>query len=333
MSSRLHPDIERAYGVLDTGTPVDFDLASALGRLPNSEVLDLVSLANKVRNRYAPGEGAVHACSIINAKSGHCGENCSFCAQSNHNSATIDAYGLVDDEKVLDSARTAYDQGVRHFGIVTSGYGYMKTTPEFTRLLGMIDLLHRELPEMQVCADLGMIGDEQAAALAARGIVHYNMNLQVNPDRYGELIADTHSVDERIETIRRLRAHGISVCSGGIIGTGESMQDRVSLIFKLKELDVSVIPLNVLVPIKGTRLENREPVPVPEIAKTFAICRLVHPDRIIKFAAGRETLMKDFQGLLMLAGANGFLTGGYLTTRGRDTASDRALAEEVRRFA
>ena len=333
MSSRLHPDIEQAYSVLDTGVPISFELASALGRLPDSEVLDLVSLANKVKNRYATDNGAVHACSIINAKSGRCSENCSFCAQSNHNHATIDVYGLVDDAKLLDSAREAYSNGVRHFGIVTSGYGYMKTTPEFTRLLAMIDLLHRELPEMQVCADLGMIGDEQADALVERGIMHYNMNLQVNPERYGELIADTHTVDERIETIKRLRSKGISVCSGGIIGTGESMADRISLIFRLRELDVDVIPLNVLVPIKGTRLEGNAPVPVPEIARTFAICRLVNPDKIIKFAAGRETLMKDFQGLLMLAGANGFLTGGYLTTRGRDTESDNLLAEQVAMFA
>ena len=333
MNSRLHPDIDHAYNVLETGSSISFELALALAHVPNSDVLDLVSLANKVKNRYGADNGAVHACSIINAKSGHCSENCSFCAQSNHNNATIDVYGLVDDAKLLDSAREAYSHGVRHFGIVTSGYGYMKTTPEFTRLLGMIDLLHRELPEMQVCADLGMIGDEQADALAERGIVHYNMNLQVNPERYGELIADTHTVDERIETIRRLRARGISVCSGGIIGTGESMQDRISLIFKLRELDVDVIPLNVLVPIKGTRLEGNAGVPVPEIAKTFAICRLANPDRIIKFAAGRETLMRDFQGLLMLAGANGFLTGGYLTTRGRDTESDHLLAEQVSMFA
>ncbi|NTU67788.1 MAG: biotin synthase BioB [Chlorobiaceae bacterium] len=333
MTSRLHPDIEKAYSVLDTGIPIDYELASALGRLPNGEVLDLVSLANKVKTRYAADEGAVHACSIINAKSGHCGENCSFCAQSNHNSATIDSYGLVDEAKVLESAREAYLQGVRHYGIVTSGYGYMKSTPEFQRILGMIDMLHRELPEMHVCADLGMIGEEQASALVERGIIHYNMNLQVAPERYGELIASTHTVDERIETIRLLRSKGISVCSGGIIGTGESMQDRISLIFTLRDLDVDVIPLNVLVPIKGTRLEGNAPVPVPEIAKTFAICRLANPDRTIKFAAGRETLMRDFQGLLMLAGANGFLTGGYLTTRGRDTASDRQLAEQVAMFA
>ena len=333
MTSRLHPDIEKAYGVLDTGIPIDFELASALGRLPDADVLDLLSLANKVKNRHAMNGGGVHACSIMNAKSGVCGENCRFCAQSKHNEASIEVYGLVDEQAVLEQARRNFGQGIGHFGIVTSGYGYPKPSKEFDRILGMIDLLHRELPGLQVCASLGVLGAETAAALASHGIAHYNINIQVDPVRYGELIADTHTVEERMETIRLLRLNGISVCCGGIIGTGESMQERIALMFALRELDVTVIPLNVLVPIDGTPLEGAPPVPVPEIVKSFAICRLVHPDRIIKFAAGRETVMKDFQGLLMLAGADGFLTGGYLTTRGRDTSADRQLAEQVAMFA
>jgi len=332
-SSRLHPDIEQAYLVLDTGQPVSFELASALGRLPDSEVLDLVSLANKVKNRHAVNRGAVHACAIMNAKSGVCGENCRFCAQSGHNSATVEVYGLADEVKVLEQARRTWDQGIGHFGIVTSGYGYLKVTPEFERILGMIDLLHRELPGLKVCASLGVLGEDPAAALARHGIAHYNINIQVDPRRYGDLIADTHTVDERIETVRLLRSKGIGVCCGGIIGTGETMQERISMLFALRELDVSVIPLNVLVPIEGTPLEGALSVPVPEIAKTFAICRLMHPGKIIKFAAGRETVMKDFQGLLMLSGADGFLTGGYLTTRGRDTAADRQLAEQISMFS
>ncbi len=220
-----------------------------------------------------------------------------------------------------------------HFGIVTSGYGYPKPSKEFERILAMVDLLHRELPELQVCASLGVLGDETAAALARHGIAHYNINIQVDPGRYGELIADTHTVGERMETVRKLRSNGIAVCCGGIIGTGESMQERIAMFFALRELDVQVIPLNVLVPIDGTPLEGAVPVPVPEIARSFAICRLVHPGKVIKFAAGRETVMKDFQGLLLLAGADGFLTGGYLTTRGRDMADDRRLAEQVAMFS
>jgi biotin synthase len=333
MKSRLHPDIEQAYRVLDTGEPLSLELASALGRLPDAEVLDLVSLANKVKARHAANHGAIHACSIMNAKSGVCGENCRFCAQSKHNSAEVEVYGLVDEAKVLEQARNAWEQGIGHFGIVTSGYGYLKVTPEFERILGMIDLLHRDLPGLNVCASLGVLGDLPATELARHGVAHYNLNIQVDPRRYGELIADTHSVDERIETIRRLRSNGIGVCCGGIMGVGESMQERIGMIFALRELDVTVIPLNVLVPIDGTPLEGAAPLPVPEIAKTFAICRLAHPSKIIKFAAGRETIMKDFQGLLMLAGADGFLTGGYLTTRGRDIAADRQLAEQLSMFS
>ncbi|AOS84837.1 biotin synthase BioB [Chlorobaculum limnaeum] len=333
MTSRLHPDIEQAYRVLDTGEPASLELATALAKLPDSEVLDLVSLANKVKNRHAANHGAVHACSIMNAKSGVCGENCRFCAQSKHNSANVEVYGLVDDAPVLEQARNAWEQGVTHFGIVTSGYGYLKVTPEFERILGMIDLLHRELPGLYVCASLGVLGDEPTAELARHGVAHYNLNIQVDPRRYGKLIATTHGVDERIETIRRLRSNGIGVCCGGILGVGESMQERVAMIFALRELDVTVIPLNVLVPIDGTPLEGAAPVSVPEIAKTFAICRLAHPSKIIKFAAGRETVMKDFQGLLMLAGADGFLTGGYLTTRGRDIAADRQLARQLSMFS
>jgi biotin synthase len=333
MISRLHLDIEMAYRVLDTGEPVSLELATALGSLPDSEVLDLVSLANKVKNRHAANHGAVHACSIMNAKSGVCGENCRFCAQSKHNNANVEVYGLVDEAPVLEQARNAWEQGVTHFGIVTSGYGYLKITSEFERILGMIDLLHHELPGLYVCASLGVLGDEPAAELARHGVAHYNINIQVDPRRYGELIANTHGVDERIETIRRLRANGIGVCCGGILGVGETMQERIAMIFALRELDVTVIPLNVLVPIDGTPLEGAAPVSLPEIAKTFAICRLAHPSKIIKFAAGRETIMKDFQGLLMLAGADGFLTGGYLTTRGRDIDADQQLAEQLSKFS
>lgn len=332
MTAVIHPAVADAYRVFDTGEPLERQTASRLAALPGDAVLDLASLAHKVRLRYAPDARSVHACSIMNAKSGECGENCRFCAQSRHNSATIEVYSLADEEAVLRQAAETFAQGIEHFGIVTSGYGYLKMTPEFLRILGMIDLLHRELPGLNVCASIGVLGEETAAALAAHGIAHYNINIQVAPSRYGALISDTHTVDERIETVRLLRRHGIPVCCGGILGVGESMAERLEMIYALAELDVSVIPLNVLVPIEGTPLEGSRTADLADIVKTFAICRLVHPGKIIKFAAGRESVMKDFQGLLMLSGANGLLTGGYLTTRGRDTASDRAFIEQLAQF-
>jgi biotin synthase len=332
--NQLHPSIAAAYRVLETGEPIRREDARQLSRLPGDQVLDLASLANKVKNRYASGtfSASLHACSIMNAKSGVCSENCRFCAQSRHNSANIEVYDLVSEESLLIEARHAMAEGVSHFGIVTSGYGYKKMNSEFRRVLSMIRRLHDELPELNVCASLGILGEETAAALAAQGIAHYNINIQVSPERYRELIADTHGVEDRIETIRLLRKNNISVCCGGIMGVGETIEERIDMIFALQELDVTVIPLNVLVPIEGTPVAGNKPLCLSDIVKTFAICRLAHPSKIIKFAAGRETIMKDFQGLLMLSGANGFLTGGYLTTRGREVAEDRRFAEQISCF-
>lgn len=325
----LHAAIETAYSTLETGAPISRQLALQLADLPGEHVLDLASLANKVRIRFS---GAVHACSILNAKSGMCGENCRFCAQSRHHTADVEQYGLLSPSTILESARKVHAEGIRSFGIVTSGRGYPVVSREFEAICEAIDLIHKALPDMNVCASLGMLGDEPARRLAACRIAHYNINIQTAPHRYGELIADSHPVGERMETIRRLRANGISVCCGGIIGLGESVEDRVDLAFALLDLDVTVIPLNVLIPIDGTPVAGRPILPAIDVVRTFAVFRLVHPAKIIKFAAGRETAMKDFQSLVMLAGANGMITGGYLTTRGRSIADDTSFISQITAF-
>jgi biotin synthase len=326
----LHSAIRQAYRVLENGTPIDRLLAEKLAGVSGEDTLDLVSLANKVKNRYSH---EMYPCSIINAKSGVCTENCRFCAQSAHYKANIDVYDLLAPEKILEEAKIAYETGVRHFGIVTSGFGYPNITKEFKQILLTIDAILKHIPDMNVCLSLGILGEKPVEALAQRTIGHYNINLQVNPARFADLIADTHKIEEKIHTIELLQQHGITVCCGGILGVGESMEDRIELAFALKDLDVSVIPLNVLVAIPGTPLEKQPAVSVTEIAKTFAIFRLVNPAKVIKFAAGRETIMKDFQGLLMLAGVNGFITGGYLTTRGRKVAEDDEFITRLAAFS
>ncbi len=330
----IHESIQKAYSVLETGEPLPFDVAVELGGLAGEDVPDLLSLANKVKNRHAklPGE-ELHSCSIINAKSGICAENCRFCAQSLHNSAEVEQYSLLDPEPVLQAAGDIYREGIRHFGIVTSGYGYRKVNPEFLNIIAVIDRLQEEYPGLNVCASLGVLGEEPVRMLAEHNVAHYNINIQVAPVRYGDLIADSHPLDDRIDTIRLLRKYGIPVCCGGILGVGETMRDRIDFIYALQELDLAVIPLNVLVPIDGTPLEGSATPAITDIVKTFALCRLAHPEKIIKFAAGRETVMKDFQGLLLLAGANGLLTGGYLTTRGREIVDDRQLMQQISGFA
>lgn len=325
----LHPAVEEAYAVVHQGTPITRQLAEDLATLSGAAVMDLVSLANKVRQRFAD---SLHLCSIVNAKSGLCGENCRFCAQSVHYATGVPRYPLLDREEILARARAAYEQGVRHFGIVTSGGGYARVNAEFEAVCAAIMHIHQELPDLQVCASLGVLGAEAARRLAQCEIAYYNINLQVAPGRYAELVADSHGCEDRIETIRRLRGQGIRVCSGALLGLGETMADRLELAFTLQDLDVDMIPLNVLIPIPGTPVEHLVPLPAIEVAQVIALYRLIHPRSTIKVAAGRETVMKDFQGLLMLAGANGFLTGGYLTTRGRDWGEDRVFQEQLALF-
>ncbi len=325
----LHPAIQKAYSVL-SGDNLDRDLALELMSLEGSDILDLVSLANKVRSKYASYS---HKCTIMNAKSGECTENCQYCAQSSHHEAEAEVYDLKDKQAIIDAARAVYDKGVRSFGIVTSGYGFDRIDADFQNILDAMDAIKDQMPGMNICASLGMLSDETARALADHGIQHYNHNLQVDPSKYSTFIANTHTIEERLDTIKLLKKYGIGCCVGGILGLGETAEDRVNLAFTLKELDVDVIPLNVLIPIQGTPMQDRPLLPAAEAAKTFAIFRLIHPAKIIKFAAGRETRMNDWQGFLMLAGANGMLTGGYLTTRGRDTRMDEQLEKDVALFS
>jgi len=324
----IHPDILKAYSVL-TAQPLSPELALRLSQVQGEDILDLISLANKVKNKFA---AEIHACTIMNAKSGACTEDCKFCAQSSYHTSEIETYALAAEKNIIAAAGKAYKNGVRSFGIVTSGTGYEKINDEFQNIINAIYALRVQYPDLNVCASLGSLSEETVRVLADAGVAHYNINLQVNPARYSELVSTTHTVEARIQTIHLLNKHGIKTCVGGIIGLGETMKDRIEMAYVLKELDVDVIPLNVLIPIAGTALENQVPVTVAEIAKTFALFRLIHPRKIIKFAAGRETRMKDFQGLLMLAGANGLLTGGYLTTRGRDTAEDLVFLKELADF-
>ncbi len=325
----INSTIQKAYSVLETGIGIDEQTANELINLKGTDILDLMSLANKVTKKYSED---MHSCSIVNAKSGVCRENCKFCAQSAHYNVDIETYDLMNPETLLEKAREVRAGGVERFGIVTSGTGYKHDGEDFKLILQAIDLIKEKVEGMNVCAALGILDDEACKMLAERGIAHYNINLQVTPEKFETLVATTHPIERKIETIKSLQKYGISVCCGGILGLGESLEDRVKLAFALKELNVTVIPLNVLVAVKGTPLENQEPVTAAEVAKTFAVFRLVNPTKIIKFAAGRETVMKDFQGLLMVSGANGMLTGGYLTTRGREMEDDHNFMAQLEEF-
>ena len=239
----LHPLVENAYKVLSGGTLERTEALALAENVAGADVLDLVSLANKVRHKFAP---PFHRCSIVNAKSGKCGENCRFCAQSGHHAAAIETYPLRSPEEILKAAREVYAQGVRTFGYVTSGRGWAKPDADFRRILDTLDLLHRELPDLSLCVSLGILSEECVKLLAEHHVRRYNMNLQTNPAHYRELIADTHTIEDKIATIELMKKYGIANCTGGIFGLGETWADRVDMAFAVRSLKVDAAPLNVL---------------------------------------------------------------------------------------
>lgn len=325
----LNPLIENAYKVLN-GEELTYGEALALAeKIEGEDILDLVSLANKVRHKFA---GPIVPCSILNAKSGLCHQNCRFCAQAADHHTGIETYPLLPKEEVLEAAGKAWENGVRSFGYVTSGYGYKTVTPEFQTILDTLDAVHERYPELKLCVSIGILSRETAGLLAKHHTWRYNMNLQTSPARYAELITGVHTIEEKIQTIKYLQEFGVTICCGGIFGLGEDWKDRIDMAFAVKDLKVDGSPLNILLPIKGTPLEGCPLMSPADAAKAFAIFRLVNPKNMIKFAAGRETTMKDFQGLLMLSGLNSMITGGYLTTRGRSVEDDRKFIDQLGGF-
>lgn len=324
----LNPKIQKAYQILE-GIEFNNKFFKELANIKGEEIIDLASLANKVKNKFV---NETSICTIMNAKSGLCREDCRFCAQSAHHNTGVEEYPLADIGTIIEKAKKTYESGVESFGIVTSGTGYTELNEEFKLITNAVDEIHRLYPGKNVCVSIGNLSEDTAKELSKHNIHHFNINIQTNPKKYKELISTTHDINEKIDTIRLLKKYGIKVCCGGIIGLGETMEDRVDMAFALKELDSDIIPINVLIPVKGTPLESQKPISVAEVIKTFAVFRLINPTKIIKFAAGRETKMKDFQGAVMLAGANGFITGGYLTTRGREVEDDMMFQLELAGF-
>jgi biotin synthase len=286
----------------------------------------LIALANKTRREFLGDK--IELCSIINAKSGSCNQDCKFCAQSRLHKTHIEVYALKSKKEIVAQALRAQDIGAERFGIVTSGNRL--SADELKRVCEAASEIKKKLV-IKLCVSLGSIGEEGLRLLKEAGVSRYHHNIETS-GRYFPRIATTHSFADRINTIRRAKDLGFEVCSGGIIGMGESMQDRLEMAFCLKELNVDAVPINILVPIKGTRLEKKHPISCVEVIRTIAIFRIVLKDKIIKIAAGRESALKDFTALAFLAGADGMLIGGYLTIKGRAAAEDHQLVKEIKKL-
>jgi len=287
---------------------------------------ELLAAADKARREFTGDR--LELCSIVNAKSGLCSEDCKFCVQSQRHSAKVLVYPLKNKEEIVKAAEKARDIGAQKFGIVTSGN--RPTDRELETIAQAIAEIRKDVG-VRVCASLGALKRSELEALKQAGLSRYHHNIETSPRFYPQ-ITSTHGFQERVDTVKAAKATGLEVCSGGIIGMGEGWRDRIEMAAILKELDVDSVPINILVPIKGTPLETLNTISCADAVKAIAIFRIILKDKIIKIAAGRETVLKDFQAMGFMAGANGMLIGGYLTVKGREIEEDRRLIEEVKRL-
>ena len=282
-----------------------------------------------VRDHF--GDGTVDACSIVNAKAGNCAEDCGFCAQSVHFDTGLETYDFIGPEAVLEAAKRAEADGAQRFGIVVAERGVSKEQrpDEWAEVLEAIRLVREECA-LEVDASLGILTEEEAEILAAEGIGHYNHNIETSPNYFPEVVG-THDFADRVRTLEVAKEAGMELCAGVILGMGEAPTDRVDAAIALQEIGVSSLPVNVLNPIAGTDLgEIGTQLTTEELVKTVAVYRLLHPEARVRLTGGREAnLAPDEQHLPLEAGADGLLTGDYLSTEGQSPGADLELVERA----
>ena len=261
-------------------------------------------------------------CTIINAKSGRCGENCAFCAQSSHHQTNAPVFPLKTREEMVAGAKQADAEGAHCFGIVTSG-GRISRNSEQETLLSAIRQIRAET-RIAPSASLGILDDDLAHRLAEAGCVTYHHNLETARSFFPE-VCTTHDYDEDVATVRRAKQAGLRVCCGGILGLGESKEQRIELAFTLRDLGVDSVPLNFLNPIDGTPLQDRALLSPMDCLRSIALFRYALPTVPLSVCGGREPNLREYQSWIFMAGATGMMVGNYLTTSGRDRATDRQM--------
>lgn len=271
--------------------------------------------ADRIRKHFCGDH--VDLCSIINGKSGKCSENCRFCAQSAHNCTGIKEYPFLDTETILSECKHNEAKGVHRFSIVTAGRTL--SDRDFEKAVDAYSTLHGKT-DMLLCGSHGLLTDEQFHRLRMAGVSRYHCNIETSRRIFPD-ICTTHTYDDKIACIKRAKNAGFEVCSGGIIGMGETWEDRIDMAISLAELCVSSIPINALMPVKGTPLEGLERLSEEDILRTVAIFRYIVPTAEIRLAAGRD-LMTDCGKKAFLSGANSAITGDMLTTSGNDINGD-----------
>ncbi|MDA3972014.1 MAG: biotin synthase BioB [Desulfobulbaceae bacterium] len=289
-----------------------------------TSTLDL--MAQALRLKLARRQDRFSLCSILNAKSGKCSEDCAYCTQSAHFLTNSPEYPLVDVKTAVAAAVAAKDNGASRFSLVTSGRGPVgDEVAAYGELIGAI----KGRVDIGICGSFGIASLADLTLWRDAGMSRYHHNLESSQEFFPSICA-THTFAERVATVKAAREAGLSVCSGGIIGLGEDETNRVSLARSLAELEVDSVPLNILISLEGTALSDVAPLSQDEILRAIAIFRIILPDVPLRLAAGRESALGEFLSSAFMAGADGMMIGGYLTQRGRTPEQDLAFVNQMR---
>ncbi|MGI0028560.1 MAG: biotin synthase BioB [Nitrososphaera sp.] len=291
--------------------------------LVDADLMALTECSNAITRKF--GGDTVDVEALINAKSGRCPEDCSFCAQSSFYETGISKYPLLPSEEILKNARKAKEEGATSFCLVCA----YRDPPEkdFQQICQTISEIRSNV-DIEVNVSLGFMTPERAKKLKALGVKRYNHNLEAAESFFSQ-ICNTHTFYDRVKTTRIVKEAGLELCSGGIIGMGESMRQRIELAFSLADLEPDEVPSNILIAREGTPLAAYEPLSPLDAIRTIAIWRFIMPKTILKIAGGREVHLKDMERFALKAGANGIITGGYLTTGGNAPNKDIAMIKEI----
>ena len=312
--------LKETLELIRSGGNLDFDQALELAS--SSEPTALYEAADQLRKEMHGDH--FDLCSIINARSGKCSENCKFCAQSSRYQTEIETYDIVSYDEVRRQGLENESFGVVRYSLVTAGREVSEEDIE--SFAAMYDQLGHE-SELYFCASMGFLTKEKAAQLVASGVKRYHCNLETCRSFFPQ-ICTSHTWEEKVATIRIARSAGMDICSGGIIGLGESFEQRLELAFELRQLDVLSIPINILTPIPGTPLGELEQLSLGEVLTSIAMFRFINPHAVVRLAGGRAQL-GDEQYRCFQAGANGAIVGNYLTTAGNSISEDLQMIESL----
>lgn len=278
----------------------------------------------KLSSQYMTNK--IEFCSLVNARNGRCSQNCKYCAQSAHYKTEINEYPLIETEEVIKAAHEAKDNGVIRFAVVTSG----KSPDEenFDKILEFIDELNK-IDGIRSCASIGILNDEQAKTLAEHGLKRFHHNINTSESYYSD-ICTTHSWQDRLNTCRLVKKYGMELCCGVILGMGETVEQRIEMALELRDIEPESIPINILMPIPKTPLENyHDKIDDENVLRTLAIFKIANPKSVLRFCGGRMRLSDENQELALKTCVEGIMTGNYLTTTGKSPQEDMKTVEKL----